>query len=81
MQQYRVGLQASVYITTPVEAESREEATEKALESLPKYPVAAFKADQFPGRLPNPIDPDDIHVSPDWEVILVQDSEGNEVWD
>ena len=77
---YSVGLEASVSITVKVEAGSRDEAVASALASLPKYPVAAVKADQIGGRA-NPIDPDDIHVTTDWHVGLVQDDQGDEVWE
>ena len=70
---YDVELETSVYIHVPVNADSEDEAGEKALDSLPKYPVAAIKADQFPGRKPNPIDEDDIHVSAGWHVSDIQE--------
>ena len=76
---YRVELMSNVYVTVEVEADSYDEAVTKADESLPRYPVAVVKADQTDGR-PNPVDPDDISVSKDWEVNLVQDENGDEVW-
>jgi hypothetical protein len=78
--QYSVELETSVFITVRTEAGSRDEAVTNVLASLPKYPVAAMKADQFDGR-PNPVEPDDIHVNADWHVCLVQDAEGDEVWE
>lgn len=78
--QYRVELCSNVYVMVDVEADTRDEAAAKAVESLPKYPVAAVKADQLRGQS-NPIDPDEITVATGWEVNLVQDDQGNEVWD
>lgn len=76
---YKVELESAVYVTVEVEAESRDEACTKAIDSLPKHPVAAAKADQANGQ-PNPIDPDDITVDTDWTVNMVQDDQGDEVW-
>ena len=76
---YRVELTSSIYVTVEVEAGSYDEAVTNASAALPRYPVAVTRADQVDGQ-PNPIDPDDVHVSKDWEVTLVQDEAGDEVW-
>lgn len=78
--EYTVELESAVFISVKVQASSYDEAVDSAFAALPKYPVAVTRADQIDGSV-NPIDGDDITVGNRWEVSIVQDGEGNKVWE